>query len=497
MAETDPPQPAEPSEAHQAHEAQELPASEPPALAEAESTGQPRQVLGLVDELASRLETLRQWETQSQSDIQRWRDAAEAAQAKRAEAEQQLSELQQQHGQLEEREQALQRRERELSEREAQLNDQRQQLDRRASELNRRETDLAQREQTLAQQQQALETAQHDIERDKQRIAKRKDQLQYADQVIQRRREKIKKQVRWLRRHREAAPVAPDTSPEPDRRETLAEPAGSPTSGESPTIDQEPGELTGAHEPPASERRELAEVKKLLERTERQMMRKWATQRAGSLMSGIILAVLAMAGASYFAAWQLVPATWQGVATFEADAADGTAPALEAAGPAKQTLLADEVLNETLSRMDRAGVSRFTRVKPLREHLRQRVTFEANAGRLTLTYRSTRPSAVRPMVQALAQAYLAHQKTEVRAAGQTPTLGLAGAIARRPLAVTGQRLETAGLFFAGLGAVALTILLIARILAARTPSVFDEADPALQTLDDPQVWSPVGGHSSQ
>jgi len=64
-------------------------------------------------------------------------------------------------------------------------------------------------------------------------------------------------------------------------------------------------------------------------------------------------------------------------------------------------------------------------------------------------------------------------------------------VRRRELSRNSERLETAGLIFGGLTALALVGALGLRLLLARTPTVLDEAAPSLQMLDNPQTWSPL------
>jgi len=149
------------------------------------------------------------------------------------------------------------------------------------------------------------------------------------------------------------------------------------------------------------------------------------------------------------------------------------------------------VLNEALTRMDRAGVTQFATAESLQAHLEQRLRVSRNDNALVLRYRHIEAGRVRPALDALGQAYLAHQRMQARIAGGKPSLKVARSVRRRELSRNSERLETAGLIFGGLTALALVGALGLRLLLARTPTVLDEAAPSLQMLDNPQTWSPL------
>ncbi|MEM7627765.1 MAG: hypothetical protein AAF333_19400 [Planctomycetota bacterium] len=398
------------------------------------------------------------------------------------------------------------------------LEEQRAVLDAREAELDQRAIDLDERAAALdAGQAQGLNDDEKDariaelateLDAFKAKYQRRKAQMLKADAVIKKRRDKVRSYLQQLREHSKNIQAA----------ETKVESSSAQYAG----LDKE--------------RRNLIEVKKFLEASEREMVTRWATRSTASLVATIILAMLGAVVVSYFVGQQLTKPVWQSSMAFSvtpppssadlvteaetelpspeldpaaaaylaetagepgADAApDATAPAAPAAEPGtadawfaefKEDLTSPTVMNETLSQLDQRDIRLFTSPTQLAVHFDEHLTVAGNPGRVELTYSSTQPEFVVGVLDALGKAIVAYQMSLDRANGVSDSIKILQKAERNATAVQDDSLKYMAISFASIAGVALVLGLLIRVALGRSRRLMAEADdiPVLATLGQP------------
>lgn len=398
------------------------------------------------------------------------------------------------------------------------LDGQRAELDAREAELDQRAAELDERAASLATgESSGLDADEKDarigeltaeLAAFKTKYEKRKAQMLQADSVIKKRRDKVRSYLTQLREHSKSIKAA----------ETKVESSSAQHAG----LDKE--------------RRNLVEVKKFLEASEREMVSRWATRSTASLVATIILAILGAAVVSYFVGKQLTTPAWESsmalsitppattadvmeeaeldqpsaevdpaAAAYLAEAAPEPSPALAipTPGPAdtnawfsefKQDLTSTTVMNETLNQLDQRGIRLFTSPPQLATHFDEHLTVAGNPGRVELTYSSSQPEYVVGVLDALGKAVVAYQMSLDRANGVADRMTVLQNAERNAAAVQDDSLKYMAISFASIAGVALVLGLLIRVALGRSRRIMAEADdiPVLATLDKPGTWSPVG-----
>lgn len=410
-------------------------------------------------------------------------------------------------------------------------------LDRREAELDQRERDLAEQEADLLQRiDQSGEPALGDDEKDqkirelsdelqasREKYEKRKAQMMQADEVIKKRRDKVRHYLQLLREQSKTIQAAESK------------------------VESSSAQYAGLEK----ERRNLIEVKKFLEASENAMVQKWATRSTASLVALILIALLGAATFSYFVGKNLAVPVWQssmamsvdlnpasltppkadpkpkragvaadaavaalnealvegaepGEALPETATAPGTAGTTAEAAPAvdwmtqfRQSVTADPVMNTTLEQLDQRGIRLFTSPAQLASHFAENLTITGNAARIELTYTSEQPEYVVGVLDALGKAIVARQMSIDRAAGQADSIKILQSAERNNTASQDDTLIYMGISFAAIAGIALILGLLIRVALGRSKKIMDEADgiPALSTLDKPGTWSPIGSET--
>lgn len=338
---------------------------------------------------------------------------------------------------------------------------------------------------------------------------RRKGQMLKADEVIKKRRDKVRGYLKQLREHSKNIQAA----------ETK--------------VDSSSAQYAGLDK----ERRNLVEVKKFLEASERAMVQKWATKSTVSVVSLVIIALLGAAAVSYFAAQKLAVPVWQssmaisvrldpstedlspGVPSAVEDPAaaaflaeqTGAAPApatpefvepsLEPAvadawlGQFRQLVTNPTVMNQTLNQLDQRGIRLFTSPTQLSAHFAQTLDIQGSPARVELAYTSSEQEHVVGILDALGKAIVSHQMSIDRAKGVSDSVKVLQNAQRNATAVQDDSLKYMGISFAAICGVALVLGLLIRVALGRSRRVMADAEdiPVLATLNKPGTWSPVSG----
>ena len=224
---------------------------------------------------------------------------------------------------LDEREKALAQAQAELGDRRAEeggdlnamdLDAYARELRERADALNEREADVTSREQSLAEglgdpgpageagagstDPDEVAALRAEIAEVREQYEKRKAQMMKADEIIKGRRQKIRG---YLAQLREQAAKMRDAQAQADSSQ---------------------GQAAGLEK----ERRNLVEVKKFLEFSESEMVRRWSGRSASNVAAVIVFAIAAAATSSYFAARHFVQPVWQGTMAMAFETTQAAAP---------------------------------------------------------------------------------------------------------------------------------------------------------------------------
>jgi hypothetical protein len=453
------------------------------------SPGEPRQALGLVDQLSQQLNELRQWEQENEQALTQWQQRAAEAEAERDRLAQRLEDAEKARRELEQRRAELDQRQQQLDERERAHGE----LDARRNELAQREQALEDQTQALAQEKKSLDQQHRDLDEKRYRIGQRTQQLKQADKVMRRRRDKLRRYLTILRQQSKQLKETEPTQPA-QGSEQLAPVSAPPshTAGlDGSSKQSEPAEPTANAIPNQlqTQRQELAEIKRVLEASEQRMIRKWASYRAGTLVTGIIIAATLLTAVSWLAAGRLNPPIYEAALRVKPLAGQALP---DSAKPAtvRSHLLSTAVLRDALSRLARDGVRNFAGPTALAKHVRPRLEVDRREGGLLLRYTTPRRELAAPLLEALGHSYLNQHRRQAAIAGQSPSIRISDpASVRQPMG-SGQA-KTAGMIFLGLLALTVALGVALRVLLSRTPGVLEEQSPELQVLDQPSTWSPL------
>ncbi len=388
------------------------------------------------------------------------------------------------------------------------------QLDSRERELDEREADLSARLEAGddvptalvlgdSEKDQRISELMEQVHELEDRYEQRKAQMMQADAVIKQRRDKVRGYLQQLREHSNKIQAAESK------------------------IESGSAQMAGLDK----ERRNLVEVKRFLEASEKAMVRKWALRSTVGLVALLILTLLGALAFSYAVGQKLSVPVWQAsmALAFEGEnVLDPAAPITSAADdPAAAAYLAQQptpaepgdatepgsadaassdwltnfnqivysnpVLNETLNQMDQRGVRLFTNAAQLKQHFQQQLAVTGDAARTQLTYISEDPESVDRVLQSLGQAVAARQMSLDRAAGLHDRVRILQAAKRGNQPLADDSLKYAGISLGVICGSALILGLFVRLALGRSRRIMDEpeSDALLSTLDKPSTWSPL------
>lgn len=246
------------------------------------------------------------------------------------------------------------------------------------------------------------------------------------------------------------------------------------------------------------ERQMLVEVKRFLEASEGEMVRRWATGRAASLVMGAVITLVLAAGASLLAANQLVQPQWEASMMIGVTAADDqAAPSTEVFIQSfEQTLLSEPVLKAAMLEMDKADANVRVASSPdkLKTYLQDNLAIAGVPGRADLTLRGDDKQLLQPVLASLGKAIVGYNAAKDYQAKREPSTRIASPAKLVDLPVangTQQKLTLAGSTFGGIVLLALLAYVFLRVMLKRSKRMFGEAIEELTILDKPETWSPL------
>ncbi len=232
----------------------------------------------------------------------------------------------------------------------------------------------------------------------------------------------------------------------------------------------------------------LVEVKKFLEVSEAEMIRRWATQKAANLVVGIVIAITLLAAFSYGIGYQVSQPVWQGDMALSLNLPENQ-PAPTAASWAistRQIVMGEPVLKESLSQLEQRGIRLFNSTQALADHLDKQLTISGQPGKIELAYQTQDKDLCVPLLESVGRAIVGFQLAQDRLANRKDTIQIARAAKRLPDPVRDDRLKITGITFSILLGICLVAWLLLRTWLKRTQRMFGiENAPELEPLSEP------------
>ncbi len=304
---------------------------------------------------------------------------------------------------------------------------------------------------------------------DRNRVLERKAQLKTADALIHSRREKIREYIR-------------------DFRQNHGRSRGSSATG------LDAGRVAQLEQ----ERVTLLEVKRFLQNSEADMVKKWALQKSASLAATLVIAVAAAAAVSWTAANVVAKPLYQSTLTMQVRAApdEEVLPPGVWLGGYGRDLLSEPVLLEVRNQLNQRDLRLAGTVEGLRSRLAGNLAVGGDRDALEITFTDPDPTLVTPVLDAVGRGLLIHHMATDRRAGRmSDTAAMKSEAVLRDRPVKDDRLRFFGMILGGFAVLALLMAIPARMLAARaTPVLRESAHPELATLDHP---SPLAAEAMQ
>ena len=240
------------------------------------------------------------------------------------------------------------------------------------------------------------------------------------------------------------------------------------------------------------QRQMLVEVKKFLESSEAEMVRRWATNKASALVVGTILCLSLLALISYFVGQNAIQPVHRAAMTMVIKTSnDQPLRPVKFVARHRSLLMADAVLNETISQLAQRGTRPFDQAKQLLAHLSLNLKVSSpGSGRLELSYLDTDGLLAQTMLESLGRAYLSYQASQNRIEGTESLSRIVQPAALAPKPVEDLRLIVSAAVFGGMVLLGLIFGLIMRWWLMRSQRVFD-SDPAMAMagLENPVEWT--------
>jgi len=346
------------------------------------------------------------------------------------------------------------------------------------AELDKREADLkaklASFQKTLAQGKEQLVAERENlkkkenelaaqtekVERERDKLTGRAEALAEANEKIARRRDKLAKAKATLH----------------DRKQKIEE-------------DEKRNASTSAqYAGLVKERQMLVEVKKFLEVSESEMIRRWATTRAAGLVIGATIAVILMASFSYAVGNKIVEPVWRGDMTVEIVLPVGEeTPAAGAwLNSTHQVINNDGVLKETNAQLKQRGVRAFPDNAALSAHLTQHLQVTGEPGEIELAYTHTNKQQCIPVLESLGRAIVGYQLAQDRLNDRKDSVKISSSAALRHSPVADDRVKMSAITFGILIGACLLAWAALRLWLKKTQRALDfENGPDLAILDGP------------
>lgn len=240
------------------------------------------------------------------------------------------------------------------------------------------------------------------------------------------------------------------------------------------------------------QRQMLVEVKNFLESSEAEMVRRWATNKASALVVGTILCLSLLALISYFVGQNAIQPVHRAAMTMVIKTSnDRPLRPVKFVARHRSLLMADAVLNETISQLAQRGTRPFNQAKQLLTHLSLNLKVSSpGSGRLELSYLDTDGQLAQAMLESLGRAYLSYQASQNRIEGTESLSRIVQPAALAPKPVEDLRLIVSAAVFGGMVLLGLIFGLIMRWWLMRSQRVFD-SDPAMAMtdLENPVEWT--------
>ncbi|MEM6504427.1 MAG: hypothetical protein AAF711_03070 [Planctomycetota bacterium] len=438
---------------------------------------------------------------------------AEFKQAK-AELEQAKLELESRHDELQASMSELDARDTALHKRQEELDDTQAKLEQVRFELNERQARAASQSDGASVQSEELDRKLEDYERKRADLEKKREQfkqtLEQSRQQIEaeraeahRREAELEARVKELEQNAgdgTAVPVTADDATNQRRRSQLRKyrallrERSKALQDEELKIQSSSQQFTGLEK----ERQMLVEVKRFLETSEGEMVKRWATGRAASLVIGAVVMLVFAALASLLAANQLVQPKWQASMMISVTTPEGEAPPSQKdfLSGFEEILLSEPVLNAAMLEMDKADANVRVAASPkeLKAFLQEHLVIAGVPGRADLSLQGEDKQLLQPVLASVGKAIVGHNASKDYQAKREPSTRIASPAKLVDLPIangTNEKFTLAGITFGGIVLVALLGYIFLRVTLNRSKRMFGEEIEELTILDKPETWSPL------
>lgn len=238
----------------------------------------------------------------------------------------------------------------------------------------------------------------------------------------------------------------------------------------------------------ARQRRLLQDVHHALAASEQEMIRKWATRRAITVVAMVATALISMAAISHAASHRLVPQTWR-IATVIADAT-GAESGMDAA-QLRTTLLSDALLTETLAQMNQRGDYLHESIEPLRAELAPTLAVQIqDDGRFVVQATAVDQDRISKLLDGLGRAYVSWQRSQRGGMLNIDRTRVAHAPKAEAISAVRLQWRVTGIMFAAMVIVSTLATVLIRMMMLRADRMLEEgAAPVLDKLEDDKWWA--------
>ena len=347
-------------------------------------------------------------------------------------------------------------------------------LEKKQQELTKLRAEIEGRQQTLASREedltQRIEKFQKTVQQGKEQLTAERDKLQQqqqeAEQIIaQAKSEKDKLDARAAALQESEEKLAHRKAQLKKAKESIDK-RSEKIQDKEKRLESDSAQYAGL----SKERQMLIEVKKFLEVSEAEMIQRWSTNKASSLVIGAVIAILMIAGFSFGIGKQLAAPKWQSDMAIEFSLPKEQADITTAQWheQIRDIVLGETVLKETLSQLSQRNHRMFTNTAELSEHLNSNLIIEGDPGKLSLTYQTVNKNQGVPMLESIGRAIIGYQLAQDRINQRPDTARISRSATRQTNPVGDQSLKISAITFLSLVTLSLLAWVIMRAWLRKT-----------------------------
>lgn len=240
------------------------------------------------------------------------------------------------------------------------------------------------------------------------------------------------------------------------------------------------------------QRQVLVEVKRYLQATEQQMIRRWSVHRGVGMVGGLGSCMLFLLLFSFGVGHRIVHPVWRAKTEvgLTATVFDESRYGMAWMTQQHQLLVDDDLLREAIRLGAQRGVRIFSNTGTMREALSRGLSVELVApGRIALTFCHTDKDLVVDVLKSVGRALVNHHTMEDRVSGRPNSMRIHQEAARDPQPIHDGRMVASLVTLLGSTVVVVVLAVFVRWSLLGSVRVFEQtAIPELDQLEDPDRW---------